>query len=178
VADGDWSSPLRSSPEPIDAATTGEWQKVIAQTVEFIRRENRGSTKIAFGFRHLLYNWNSLQLAQLSQYDDEITAPAGLPARDRDRRGGGPNFGAIDPTPIGKSEDAYFGWLTNGGFPGGSCLLFTSAGIVNEIPPVTDSEALTSAARRAGFLSFARWTLPDGRDVVAWRRDSDLCQKK
>jgi hypothetical protein len=91
---------------------------------------------------------------------------------------GGPNFGAIDPTPLGKYEDGYFLWLTNGGFPGGSCLLFTSAGIVNEIPPVTDSEALTSAARRAGFLSFARWTLPDGRDVVAWRRDSDLCQKK
>jgi hypothetical protein len=172
--DSSWPPPpLR--PEPIDAATTREWQNVIAQTVEFSRRENQSSTKIAFGFRHALYNANSVELAQLLQFDDEMSAPAGLPPRDRDRRGGGPSFGVIDPTFYGKSEDAYFWTLTNGDFAG-SCLLFTSAGTVNEYPPVPDSKALTSAARRAGFLSFARWKLPDGRDVAAWRRDSDLCR--
>jgi hypothetical protein len=177
VTDDDWSAPL-TSPEPIDAATTREWQKVIAQTVEFIRRENQPSTKVAFGFRHILYNWNTLQLAQLSQYDHEMPSQAGLSASDGDRRGGGPNFGGIDPMPLGKYKDGYLVWLTNDGFPGRSCLLLTSAGNVNEIPPITDSEALTSAARRAHFRTIARWTLPDGRDVVAWRRDSEFCQKK
>src|SRR5207247_1610926 len=107
-------SPLR--PEPIDAATTGEWQKVIAQTVEFIRRENQSPTPVVFGFRHILYNSNSLQLTQLLQYEHEISGPA-----DRDRRGGGPNFAMIDPTSLSKYEDGYFLWLTYAA----SCLLFT-----------------------------------------------------
>jgi 4-amino-4-deoxy-L-arabinose transferase-like glycosyltransferase len=161
----DWESWLAHArvaprPEPIDAATTREWQKVIAQTVEFIRREDQSSMPVVFGFRHRLYNPSSLQLAQFSKYNYGIVW--------------GDN---IDPTSLGKSEDAYFRWLTDGG-ASRSCLLFTSAGIVNEDRPVTGSEALTSAARRAEFLSFAQWTLPDGRDVVAWRRDSDLCRKK
>jgi hypothetical protein len=167
---GDWYAGLR--PEPIDAATTREWQKIIAQTVAFVRRENQSSTPVTFGFRHILYNMNSVQLAQLLQYDHEMPTPA--PAV-RDRRGGGPNFLWIDQESLGKSEDAYFEWLRNGNQ---SCLLLTSAGIIDEFPPIRDSDALTSAARRAGFLSFARWKLPDGRDVVAWRRDSDLCRKK
>ncbi len=163
VLDGEsWLAHVRAAPrpEPIDAATTREWQKVIAQTVEFIRWENQSSTPLTFGFRHYLYNSSSVQLAQFSKYDYGIVWG-----------------GEIDPMSLGKSEDAYFWWLTNGS-AGGSCLLFTSAGIVNENAPVPDSQALTSAARRTGFLSFAQWTLPDGRDVVAWRRDSDLCRKK
>ena len=145
-------------PEPIDAATTREWQTVNAETIEFIRRENQSSMPVSLGFRHYLYNTGLLQLAQLSKYDYEIP------------------FVVIDPTSLGESEDAYFEWLTNGS-ASRSCLLFTSAGILNESPPVTDSDALTSAAHRAHFLSFAQWTLPDGRDVVAWRRDSDVCRK-
>jgi 4-amino-4-deoxy-L-arabinose transferase-like glycosyltransferase len=147
-------------PEPIDAATTREWQKIIAQTVEFIRRENESSTPVAFVFRHFLYNVNSIQLAQLSHYDHKI------------------NFHMIDKAAfLDKSEGAYYAWLTNE-IAGGTCLLFTSPGIVNEFPPEIDSEAWTSAARHAGYVSFARWKLPDGRDVMAWRGDSDSCRRK
>jgi 4-amino-4-deoxy-L-arabinose transferase-like glycosyltransferase len=171
-AGGDWSwppSPLR--PEPIDAATRREWENAIAQAVEFVRRENQPSTPVAFGFNHIIYNVNSLELAQLTRYDHEMSKPvrSGI-----DRRGGGPDFNEIW-WPPGKPEDAYFEWLTQSA--GASCLLFTSAGVVNEYLPVIDSEMLLSAARRAHFRSFAGWKLPDGRDVVAWRRESNLCRK-
>ena len=114
---------------------------------------------MAFGFHHSLYNEGSVELALSSKYDYRI------------------DFDTTDLTPMEESEDAYFDWLTDGSAKG-TCLLFTSAGIANEVPPLTDSEALSSAARRAHFLSFARWTLPAGRDVVAWRRDAHSCRKK
>jgi hypothetical protein len=145
-------------PEPIDTATIREWQQHIVEIVEFIRQENQSSAPVAFGFKHSLYNDSSVKLALLSKYDYRI------------------RFEGTDLTRVGESENAYFDWLTNGS-ASGSCLLFTSAGIANEIPPLTDSEALSTAARRADFRSFARWKLPDGRDVVAWRRESDLCRK-
>jgi 4-amino-4-deoxy-L-arabinose transferase-like glycosyltransferase len=148
--------PLHAA-EPIDAATSREWQKVIADTVEFIRREGHPWTPVAFGFRHIFYNGGAVQLAGLSRYNDSLYSDT------------------VNPTLLGKSEDAYFRWLINGG-ASRACLLFTSAGDVNEFHPVTDSEALTSAARHADFLSFAQWKLPDGRDVVAWRRKSGMCQ--
>jgi 4-amino-4-deoxy-L-arabinose transferase-like glycosyltransferase len=145
-------------PEPIDTATTREWQQRIIETAEFIRHENQASAPVALGFNHSLYNDSSVELAALSKYDYRI------------------RFETFDLTVAAESEDAYFDWLTNGSARG-SCLLFTSAGIANEIPPVTDSETLSSAARRANFRSFAGWKLPDGRNVVAWHRESDLCRK-
>jgi hypothetical protein len=96
--------------------------------------------------------WRS---APSSESRSSMTSPGGLRAEWR------------PAARLGESEDAYFAWLTDSSFAGGSYLSFTSAGIVNEIPPVTDSEALTSAAGRARFVSFARWSLPDDRDVLA-----------
>ncbi|MBW0017786.1 MAG: glycosyltransferase family 39 protein [Mycobacterium sp.] len=152
---------VSSKTEPIDAATTREWQTVIGQTVDFIRREIPSNRPVTFGFGHILYNLATVQLVEFSRYD----FPDGVP------------WGAgIDQASMNRSEDAYFQVLTTGG-PKDSCLLFTSGGVVNEIPPIPNSEALAAAARRAGFVQAAQWKLPDGRDVLAWRRDSDSCRK-
>jgi hypothetical protein len=134
--------------EPIDAVTTRAWQNAITHTAELTRQ----SPWVAFGFRHFLYNKNSIQLDKLTKHGET-------------------NMDGGDPTFLGRSEDAYFTWLTNDDFAGRSCLLFTSEGSINEITPLPDTEALTRAARRAGFRSLTQWTLPDGRDVVAWHRE-------
>lgn len=163
-SDRNWSEQLRAaatSPEPVDPVATQEWRKIIAQTAEFIRRESPPSMPVSFGFRHLLYDLPMVKLVEYMKYDDGRFVGGFI----------------LDPSSSGNSEDDYFRWLTNGS-TGGSCLLFTSAGVINDMLPVADSEALTSAARRAGFLTMAQWALPDGRNVVAWRRDSDSCRNK
>lgn len=150
------------TPEPIDSATTRDWRRIISQTVEFIRQENQVLSPVAFGFRHILYNSSSVGLAQFSKYDYGDKLVWGR---------------LIDPTLPGNPEDVYFSWLADGDAVA-SCLLLTSAGAIDEVAPIPDSDALISAARRAKFVSFSQWTLPDGREVVAWRRDTGSCRKK
>jgi len=149
--------------EPMGAEATRQWRKITASTAEFIRDETSTRGRVAFGFRHVLLNVASVQLEHLTNYDYVLPVDT------------------IDPLSVGDTEDDYFEWLTNRGHgareAAPTCLLLTSAGGVNEIPPAPDTQALTSAARRAHFFNSAKWTLPDGREVEAWRRDFGECAK-
>jgi hypothetical protein len=112
-----------------------------------------GNVVTAFGLRGYLYNTNTVNLAQLLS--------------------GGSQFflTAIATEVTRESSDGYAQWLTRGD-AAAACFLLTAPENIGAMHPVVNQEHMEAAARTAGFSPVDQWSLPDGRVVTMWRRQS------
>lgn len=137
--------------DPQATATGRQWlheQEVLAADLQ-ARYGNRAL--VAFGFRHRLFNVNSVNLAPLAAGGSQL--PLVLVPRE-----------VLDD-----SADAYASWLHSGS-AARACLLFTASGTENEFVPLVTGTTMAEAAVEEGFERTREWSLPDGRVVTEWKR--------
>jgi 4-amino-4-deoxy-L-arabinose transferase-like glycosyltransferase len=145
------TEPPLSAPQPLTRHEGEEWVAANAATAARLRASNGPLT--AFGFRHRLFNVNSVQLEELT---------AGSPPLP---------FRQVAPVDTGDTAEGYAAWLKNGD-AAAACTLLTATGVTNEIRPAITTQVMEQAAVEAGFVRASSWTLPDGRGVSLWRRDA------
>lgn len=136
---------------------TGEWEHLAAQIGDEVAPADTAARPVAFGFRGMQVNVNTVQLSLLER-----------------RRNPVPMI-QIDPQVINSTERDYRDWLERPGAAGAACYLVTSAGTVNEFRPLVDSAALANAALESGFIVRDSIPSPDGRVVQIWHRQNDVC---
>ena len=105
-------------------------------------------TCVAFGFRHFLYNVNTVNLQQLIQAGHLFVVMQ------------------IEPLIDGISSQGYRDWAA-AAFKNG-CALLTSDLTTGEIPPTIDREMMRQAAVASGFVPAQQRTIPDGQTVTLW----------
>jgi hypothetical protein len=123
------------------------WKLLNARTAKRL-----GGKPTAMGFRGVVYNVNTLGLANyLANWTDlEMTQ--------------------IEPVAIGESLDNHKAWLSPGGAAGRACTLLTAAGDQAEFSPLVNTPILEQAAREVGFAQVDEWSMPNGRVVRMWTR--------
>lgn len=139
--------------EPINRVTGKAWVDFSAVTGAKIR-ELGGDTLTAFGFRHYLYNVNTVGLQQI------ITT------------GRRSDMTMVDPVVTGDTVKGDMAWLTRGD-AASACLLLTSDDEARQFPPFVRNGRMVDAATQVGFKSIARWVMPDGHYVTVWRRQTN-----
>ena len=123
------------------------WKRLNARTAERL-----GGKPTALGFRSVVYNANTLGLANyLADWTDFEMAQ-------------------IEPVAIGEGLDNYKAWLLPGGAASRACTLLTSAGDQAEFPPLINTPILEQAAREVGFAQVDQWSMPNGQVVKMWTR--------
>lgn len=143
---------------PIPQPEGRAWRSVISAGARRLAGMGGSRNVSAFGFRHRLYNTNSLQLARLSS--GALVMP----------------LVGVSPVATGNTEMGYHGWLMTGD-AARACILLTSTGAFAEFQPVVDSAALVRAARSVGFVPVGTEALPDGRTIDYWKR-ADRCSRR
>jgi 4-amino-4-deoxy-L-arabinose transferase-like glycosyltransferase len=138
--------------EPIGPVAGRMWVDFSADTATTIE-QMRGTPPIAFGFRHYLYNVNTVGLQELI------------------RKGTMTSLLQVDPVVTGDSVAGDVAWLTRGD-AAQACVLLTSDATTGQIQPVVSNDRMVDAARGAGFRSVARWAMPNGQYVTVWNRKS------
>jgi 4-amino-4-deoxy-L-arabinose transferase-like glycosyltransferase len=129
------------------------WHEAVRRLTMAVRTLGPGQAFTVFGFRHRLVNINTVQLEEL--LDDEPALPMTM----------------VDPVSVPNDEKAMADYLSTGA-AATACLLLTARGLAYEIEPVVDAELMSQAAKEAGFVRRTTVPMPDGRDVVVWRRPS------
>jgi 4-amino-4-deoxy-L-arabinose transferase-like glycosyltransferase len=156
-----------------------DWMELSTRTAAILQRINVSNAPIAFGFRHYLYNVNTVRLQMLLARADT------------------PPLVQVDPAASGDTAASYATWLLSGE-AAGACLLLTlqdqapspsalsaratamdwacrsgrgcRALVGGEIrPPVTKS-VMEEAARQIGFVRVQGWQTPYGQPVDLWER--------
>ncbi len=130
------------------------WNGLTATTAATLRRVGAETATVAFGFRHVLYNVNSIRLQMLLA---GRAVPAGLVQ--------------VEPVVTGDTVPGYVAWLTTGE-AAQACFLLTLSGEGGVFPPPVSNDTIVEAARQAGFLPLRDWPTPDRRTVTLFgRRD-------
>jgi hypothetical protein len=139
--------------QPINSATGKAWVDFSAVTGAGIH-EMAGETPTAFGFRHYLYNVNTVGLQELIS-------------------GGAENsLLQVDPIVTGDTVRGDLMWLTRGD-AALACLLLTSDDEARQFRPLVNNGRMVDAAMQAGFRSVARWVMPNGHYVTVWKRQTN-----
>ncbi|GAC1337913.1 MAG: hypothetical protein NVSMB18_03520 [Acetobacteraceae bacterium] len=136
---------------PLPPAEGAAWIAVNDAAAALLKRAGATATATAFGFRHTLFNVNTVRLQ--SELADM----------------GSPPLVQIDPALTGTSVEGYEAWLTRGDAQG-VCLLLSWQGARGELPIPVVTAALEEAARRAGFTTVHALTTPDGDPIKVWAR--------
>ncbi|OYY04593.1 MAG: hypothetical protein B7Y73_03810 [Acidocella sp. 35-58-6] len=139
--------------EPINPVTGRAWVDFSALTSAEIRKMG-GDTPVAFGFRHYLYNMNTVGLLQLIKNGRESSLTM------------------VDPIVTGDTILGDLAWLTNGD-AAQACLLLTSDDEARQFLPLVTNGRMVDAAMQAGFKSITRWAMPDGHYVTVWKRQTN-----
>ncbi len=136
--------------QPLDKATSRAWTEASAWTAGMLDAELGQHALVAFGFRHELYNVNTINLQHL------LTS--------------GSAFGVyqVEPAVTEQSVQGYRGWLADQAAK--ACALLTSDRLGADFPPPIDRAFMEEAARQAGLVPGRIWPLPDGQVVTLWRR--------
>ena len=123
------------------------WKLLNARTAKRL-----GGKPTAMGFRAVVYNVNTLGLANyLANWTDlEMTQ--------------------IEPVAIGGGLNSHKAWLSPGGAASRACTLLTAAGDQAEFRPLVNTPILEQAARTVGFARVDEWSMPNGRVVRMWTR--------
>jgi 4-amino-4-deoxy-L-arabinose transferase-like glycosyltransferase len=137
--------------EPVGPELSAAWLRLIKETADLIVREGGAKPVAAFGFRHYLYNINSVSLRQLI---DEGTQD---------------QLVQVEPFASGQSAAGYREWLTRGDASGANLLLVLD-GEKGQFLPAIKFEEMRAAARDAGFTLAQAWPMPDGQNVALWKR--------
>jgi hypothetical protein len=121
--------------EPISSTMGKAWISLDKQTAATITRMHGANAVIAFGFRHGLYNVNTVNLQQILST--------------------GVRFGAlqIEPVVTGDSIQWYLSWLT--GEATTACVLLTSDRARGDFAPSVNPVYMREAAERAGSCHLA-----------------------
>jgi hypothetical protein len=134
--------------QPVDVHEGAAWMAL--NSVTAARLPERQS-RIAFGFRHFLFNVNSVQLQFL------IAGKAS------------PGFAQVEPFVTGDTAQGYETWLRTGD-AAHSCALLTLQGQGNEFDPPVTAATMVTAAEAARFVPVSRWNTPDQRMITLWQR--------
>ena len=153
-AHGGWSSNIPTEPVAPDAGKA--WIQLSSDLAADIARDAGASPVVAFGFRHLLVNVNTVNLAQL------VRVHAAFAPR------------MVDPFEYPGSVAGYARWIAGDG--GASCLLLTATRVSpGEFQPPIDAARMEDAARQSGFRPIGRRVTPDGWPITLWRNGSPGC---
>ncbi|MBU4214239.1 MAG: glycosyltransferase family 39 protein [Actinobacteria bacterium] len=137
-------------------AWSQSWRELSARVAADVVDAPGRPTSVAFGFRNMFFNVNTVQLQALESGHSALT------------------LAQVDPQVTEPTAAAYAAWLTTGG-AASACTLVTSPGQVNEFQPRPDSDAMTEAAESADFVEAEHLSSPDGRSVVVWHRETVAC---
>lgn len=135
--------------DSIDRTAGAQWLSLDRDTAAAITRAHGASASIAFGFRHRLFNVNTVNLQQVL--------------------GTGMRFDArqVEPTVTGVSVQDYVAWLA--GEAATACVLVTSDSDRGQFAPVVNPARMREAAERADFTPTERRLTPDGQTITIWR---------
>lgn len=136
--------------EPVDAATGRAWLRLDRWTATLLGQDLGPHPSVAFGFRHILYNVNTVNLARLLQTDSAF------------------DVRQIDPITTGESVRGYLRWLRRDNAD--VCGLLTSNGVRANFTPLVNPTFMKEAARQAGFMPVQQWATPDGQEITFWRQ--------
>jgi hypothetical protein len=136
--------------EPVSPAVGRAWLNLDTETAATITRMNGVRAVIAFGFRHYLYNANTLNLRQLLSTGIKFDVVE------------------VEPTVTGESVQGYLSALASEGAE--ACVLLTSDRVVRgDFLPVINRAYMQEAAEQAGFIPEDQWSTPDGQSITLWR---------
>ena len=144
---------------PISKPMGEKWVKINEWTANKLNKVVGFNQLIAFGFRGLMYNVNSVNFQQLL---------AGRPQFPLTQ---------IAPEVTGDSIAGYQNWLTKGGASSASFLL-TGLGHNGFFLPAVNTANINKAAVRSGFSVYSKWRLPDGTNITLWKRSPSYVQSK
>jgi 4-amino-4-deoxy-L-arabinose transferase-like glycosyltransferase len=153
AADGGYST--HDPAVPVSRSAGAEWVTYSALTADKLAAATQNGSAVAFGFRHYLYNINTINLARLRSG----ASPLPLMQIEPDEADGS-SGDVAELLPTGKRS---------------VCWLLTSAGTIGEMRPAVNDASIESAARSTGFVSVEQWALPDDRTVQLWARRNGGC---
>jgi hypothetical protein len=139
--------------QPISRAKGRAWIAVSRVTAKKLSQLGSARTVTAFGFRHYLYNVNTVGLEQWVNQE------------------GWTRLVMVDPIVTKDTLAGDVGWVTNG-LAAEACLLLTSDGGEAQFRPLVNQVTMADAAKQVGFEAIDNWALPDGQKVTLWRRNS------
>jgi hypothetical protein len=134
--------------EPISPDRGKAWINLDRETAAIITRMYGSTAKLVFGFRHRLYNVNTVNLQQL------LTRATTFAAQQ------------VEPIVTGDSVEGYLSWLAS---EDGACALLTSDKTSADFTPVVNRTYMRDAADRAGFTPIQEWPTPDGQIITLWQ---------
>jgi len=140
----------QSIAEPIDPVTGRAWISASERTAEMINVGHGVSAAIAFGFRHALFNLNTVNLQELLRKGVSFASQQ------------------IEPTMTAESVDGYLAWIESAD----ACVLLTSDEVLGDFLPAVKPAFMQEAARKAGFVPDQQLLLPDGQTITLWRHQS------
>ena len=145
--------------EPIDNATSRAWVALSVSTAAILTQEVGQQPIVGFGFRHELYNVNTVNLQQLLHLHSAFSVRQ------------------VDPTITGESVEGYADWLRRDGAD--ICALLTSDRIGGDFAPAVNRAYMEQAARETGFVRVRDWPAPDGQNIALWKRQTatSSCRK-
>jgi 4-amino-4-deoxy-L-arabinose transferase-like glycosyltransferase len=150
----DACSKLASVTEPMDQALQQEWFNVSKRTADMINHRSGANAVVAWGFRHRLYNVNTVNLQELLS--------KGIPFWGRQ----------IEPTVTGESLEGYLWWMTREVMD--ACVLLTSDTIVDgDFLPAVNRAFMHEAAEEVGLVQEQHLSTPDGQTVTLWKHKID-----
>ena len=150
-----YSGGFAASPnQPLAIADGEAWLALIDATSRTLQAAAPSRGVVAFGFRHALYNINTIRLSALLQGE-------GLPPLVQ-----------VEPVVSGDSVAGYAAWLANRE-AAGACLLVTLTGDEGQFLPKVSKDLMLRAAQAAGFVVAGSWTTPSGQKAELWKRMAD-----
>jgi hypothetical protein len=129
------------------SGSSSAWASAIDETIRVIKKQGE-NCRVDFGFRHTVFNVNSLELAS------GIAFGANFPAR------------MVNPQVESQTVPSFSTWLSDKNGP--QCLVLTSRGKSGEFSPFVETENLEKALALAQFSEILQKELPDGRLVKFW----------
>jgi hypothetical protein len=144
--------------EPIGQATGFEWANANKTAAIAIERQGGQSLLTAFGFRHYIYNINTVNLQHMQTFSTSL------------------DLRQVEPIITGANIVGYVSWLTEGDARQ-ACLLLTYSGDQKQFVPVVLSNDMQSAAQLSNFVPVDRWSLPDTENVTLWWRSKENCKR-
>jgi 4-amino-4-deoxy-L-arabinose transferase-like glycosyltransferase len=138
--------------EPISAEEGYAWLRLDKDTQFAIAELAGSSAMIATGFRHCVYNVNSINLQRLAAT--------------------GTQFGArqVEPSITGQSVDGYRNWLN--GEAKDTCVLLTSETVRGNFLPLVDPDNMRKAAEDSGFNAVRHMRMPDNQNITLWTKNN------
>ena len=137
--------------QPIPIAEGKKWMIFNSHVTEKLLELGAEHTVTAFGFRHRIFNINTVRLQEL------LTI------------GRATDLTMVDPITTGDSLKGDVKWLKFGA-AAHACLLLTSDAQTGEIAPVVSNQRMIQAANQTGFKSTSNMQMPNGEFLTIWKR--------